>query len=411
MSSLKKGSSKKLTNLFLKNAEIREKDYKISAENGLYVLVTKAGSKLWRMKYRLHGKEYLLSLGKYPEVSIADARMENLKAKKLLAEGIDPRAVMKSDSKKEGLTFKCVAERWYEGRTQLAVKKWSDSTAEKVRIYLEKDIYPAFGSRLISEITRPEIIRLNEEIEKRGAFDIAKKVRQWLTAIFSLAYDNCDIPNNPALNLKPGLRAHGVRRKHYPFVGFVEIPDLLRAVDNADSNLLYKLAIKLLMLTATRPSELRLSKWEEFNLPAATWIIPKERMKMRREHVVPLPEQALSILSQIREITGHQDFVFVGRSGTKPFSENTVNLLLKKVGYAGRQTGHGFRHLLSTELNGRGYNRDWIEAQIAHEDEDETRRTYNHAQYIEERRVMMQEWADAIDELVVEASKHADKLR
>lgn len=404
MSSLSSHSSKPKTDLHFRTAKPKEKPYKISAGNGLFLFVTKAGSKLWRLKYRFNNKEYLLSLGQYPLVSFVDAQLESANARKLLGKGIDPRTVKPVQESTGPLTFRCVAEKWFEGKSSLAVKKWSPNTAEKVRLYLEKDIYPAIGAKLISEVTRQELIELNESVEKRGAFDIAKKIRQWLGAVFDIAYDNGYISSNPALNLKASLRAHGVEREHHPFVRFIELPALLKAVGNADSNILYKLAIKLLMLTAARPSELRLSTWDEFNLPMATWHISSTRMKMRRDHIVPLPKQAVSILYQIKETTGDQEFVFLGRSGDKPFSENTMNLVLKKAGYAGRHTGHGFRHLLSTELNERGYNRDWIELQLAHGDENTIRATYNHAGYLEQRRVMMQEWADSIDELVAKSS-------
>lgn len=197
------------------------------------------------------------------------------------------------------------------------------------------------------------------------------------------------------------VAAHAPDTRHHPHVSIAELPELLRKVDSARTNVLTRSAIRLLVLTGVRPGELRAAPWSEFDLDAATWSIPKERMKARRPHLVPLPTQAVDILRELHQITGHHELVFSGRnSSTRPMSENTINKALAEAGYKGRQTGHGFRHLLSTELNSRGYNRDWIERQLAHGDADEMRDTYNHAQYLDQRRQMMQSWANEIDTLV-----------
>lgn len=394
------------TEVAIKSAKPESKPYKMTAGQGMYLLVNPTGSKLWRLKYRIDGKEKTLSFGPYPQVTLAQARLKREQARQKIADGLDPNIVLKQQrqlSSIEKLTLKNVAERWYRGKVVLAKKPWAASTAEKVRIYLEKDIYPALGDKSIASITRLELIKLNEEIEKRGAFDIAKKTRQWLSAIFDDAFDRGEITNNPAKDLKPGYRAEGVERKHHPFVSFNELPELLSKVEATGSHKLLKLAISLLMYTAVRPAELRLAQWSDFNLDTAVWTVPPELMKMRRPHRVPLTLQALEVLRQIKAINS-EGYLFIVQ-GNKPVSENTINNTLKLAGYRGRHTGHGFRHLLSTELNERSYNSDWIEMQLAHGSEDKIRATYNHAQYLEYRRQMMQEWADSICQLIADGRK------
>lgn len=298
-----------------------------------------------------------------------------------------------------------MAERWYKDKTELALKPWAAATAEKARLYLEKDLYPA----PIASINRLELIELNAAIEERGALDILKKIRQWLGAIFDNAYDRGEIPANPAHNLKAGARSAGATHKHHPSVTFNELPAMLEAVDATGSHKLNKLAIRLLMLTAVRPAELRFAKWSEFDLDAKVWTIAAERMKMRRVHTVPLTDQVLALLEEVRAINGDKDLVLAGQSAGKPISENTINKALKMAGYGGKHTGHGFRHLLGTELNERGYNSDWIESQLARTSENKIRATYNKAQYIEQRRQMMQDWADSIDALEAGANVVAFK--
>ena len=393
------------TEAAIKHAKPEAKAYKMTAGQGMYLLVNPTGSKLWRLKYRFAGKEKTLSFGAYPDVTLAQARLKREQARQQIAEGIDPSELLKQQRqriKAEALTFKAVAERWYHGKAVLAKRPWAPATAAKARLYLDKDLYPALGNKPIAVITRVELITLNESIEKRGAFDIAKKIRQWLGAIFDDAYDKGEIPSNPAHNLKPSYRAEGVERKHHATVQFNELPIMLKAVDATGSHKLIKTAIRLLMLTAVRPAELRLAQWSEFDLDACVWTIPAERMKMRRAHSVPLTDQVLEQLAQIKEInpTGHLFIV----QGARPISENTINQTIKFAGYRGRHTGHGFRHLLSTELNERGYNSDWIEAQLAHASEDKIRATYNKAQYLEQRRGMMQAWADSIDAICTGAN-------
>jgi integrase len=387
-----------LTDSALKVAKPKDKPYKLSDGQGLYLEVMPIGSKLWRLKFRFNGKENRLSLGAYPNVPLQQARRKRDEARQLLAEGKDPsaeRLAEKEAQQSNGLTFETLAREWHAYRAP----RWAQSTAAKSAAYMESDLLPALGHRPVKAITRPELVALIRKIEDRGAHNVAKKARQWLSQIFRFGLAQGSVEANPATDLDV-IAAHAPTTRHHPHVTFAELPELLGKIDAANINAMTRHAIRLLVLTAARPGELRAAPWTEFDLDAATWTIPAERMKARRAHVVPLPRQAVAILRQLQEITGSYDLAFAGRNNTaRPMSENTVNKALKTAGYEGRQTGHGFRHLLSTELNGRGYNRDWIERQLAHGDSDEIRDTYNHATYLGPRREMMQEWADSIDAL------------
>lgn len=403
------------TEAAIKHAKPEAKAYKMTAGQGMYLLVNPTGSKLWRLKYRFAGKEKTLSFGAYPDVTLAQARLRREQARQQIAEGIDPSELLKQQRQQataEALTFKVVAERWYKAHTVLANKPWAPATARKARLYLDKDLYPALGNKPIAEITRPDLNRLIEEVEKRGAFDIAAKMRQWLSAIFDDALDENEIPYNPAKDLKPSSYARGgITRRHHPTVSFSELPELLQKVEASGTHKVIKLAIRLLALTAVRPAELRFALWSEFDTKAAVWTIPADRMKMRKQHTVPLTHQALAILDELRAINGEQELAFTGRITGKPISENTINKALGRLGYADRQTGHGFRHMLSTELNERGYNSDWIEKQLAHNSKDKIRGVYNHAEYLEQRQRMMQDWADSIDALAAGANVVAFKRK
>ena len=387
-----------LTDSAIKTAKPKAKPYKLSDAQGLYLLVNPNGSKLWRLKYRVEKKEKLLALGAYPAVSLQQARKSRDEAREMLAQDKDPSAERQADRAaklSDGLTFETLAREWHAYRTP----RWANSTAEKALAYLESDLLPALGKRPAKAITRPELVELVRGIESRGAHNVAKKVRQWLSQIFRFGLAKGAVDANPATDLDV-VAAHAPTTRHHPHVSMAELPELLNRIEAAQINTLTRSAIRLLALTGVRPGELRAAPWSELDLDAATWTIPKERMKARRSHLVPLPAQAVMILRQLHEITGHHDLVFAGRNdSSRPMSENTINKALGDAGYKGRQTGHGFRHLLSTELNSRGYNRDWIERQLAHGDADEMRGTYNHATYLEQRREMMQAWADSVDTL------------
>ena len=388
--------STSLTDSAIKVAKPKDRPYKMADGHGLYLEVMPTGSKLWRMKYRFEGKESRISFGPYPTVTLQQARQYRTESREQLAQGINPTAERKTTQQAQrinSVTFEVLAQEWHEYNAP----RWAESTRGKALLYLDNDINPVIGKRPIKEITRPELVELVRRVENRGAMNAAKKIRQWLHQIFRFGLAKGVIEYNPATDLDV-VAAPTKATRHHPNIQFTELPELLGKVDSATINALTRYAIRLLVLTAVRPSELRLAPWSEFDLEAATWTIPKERMKARRPHVVPLPRQAIQILRDLYEITGGYPLLFTGQNNTeRPMSENTVNKALALMGYKGRQTGHGFRHLLSTELNGRGYNSDWIERQLAHGGNDAIRDTYNHANYLEQRRDMMQAWADSID--------------
>lgn len=387
-----------LTDTAIRNAKPRDKLYRMADANGLCLEVTPSGSKLWRYRYRHDGKGRMLALGAYPSITLSEARTRRDDARDTLNQGIDPSEQRKADrqaQRQTGITFAALADEWFEYNAP----RWAESTRYKARLYLDNDILPEVGSRPVGSITRPELVALVRKVEARGTLNAAGKIRQWLSQIFrhGLATGVAEI--NPATDLDV-VAAPAKATRHHPNIPFSELPELLAKLETANIHTLTRHAIRLLVLTAARPGELREAPWAEFNLDAATWTIPKERMKARRPHMVPLPTQAVEILRQLYEITGDYDLVLPGQqNATRPMSENTINKALRLMGYKGRQTGHGFRHLLSTELNGRGYNRDWIERQLAHGDKNEIRDIYNHATYLEQRREMMQAWADSIDAL------------
>ena len=392
-----------LTDSALKAAKPKDKLYRLPDANGLCLEVTPTGSKLWRYRYRFNGTPKMLALGKYPAVTLLEARQKRDTARKLLTEGTDPgeqKRATKQAQRADGVTFEALAREWFAYNAP----RWAESTRYKAKLYLENDLIPGIGSRPVKAISRPDLVELVRKVEARGTLNAAGKIRQWLHQIFRFGLASGVVDTNPATDLDV-IAAPAKAARHHPHVSFAELPELLGKIDSTTISTLTRCAIRLLVLTAVRPGELRAAPWAEFDLDAAIWTIPKERMKARRPHVVPLPSQAVAILRSLEEISGSYPLLFPGQqSSDRPMSENTINKALRLMGYEGRQTGHGFRHLLSTELNGRGYNRDWIERQLAHGDKDEIRNTYNHATYLAQRKEMMQAWADSIDALYAGAN-------
>jgi integrase len=386
-----------LTVLQIQNAKPQAKAYGLPDGGGLSLWIKPDGGKYWHFRYRINGKQPRVSFGVYPVISLQLARERAAEARTMVAKGIDLSEKRKTDKRADAEsrsnTFESIANEWHAHR----VGRWAPASAQKARTYLDKDLIPAFRSKPIDAILRTELVAAITKIEKRGALNVAKKCRQWLNQIFRFALAKGVLQYNPATDLDV-VAAHAPATKHHPFIPLSKLPDLLEKLRNhAAANVLTRSAIHLLLLTGVRPGELRAAPWEEFNLETAVWIIPAARMKMRRPHVVPLPVQAVAVLTMLHTLTGRNDLVFAGRNDpNRPMSENTVNKCLSDLGFKGQQTGHGFRHLISTELNNRGYHKDWVERQLAHGDSNEMRDTYNHAAYLDQRRTMMQEWADLI---------------
>lgn len=355
----------KLNARLVKETKPQEKNYKLSDGGGLYLLVTPNGSRYWRLKYRVAGKEKLLSVGVYPEVSLADARATRDEAKRLIKAGGDPSENKRQEKQARhggvGNTFEQIAREWYQGRYD----RWSESYRTEMLSTFEHDVFSYIGHRPINEIKPLELMAVLAKLEKRGATEKMRKVRQRCGEVWKYAIITGRAEYNPAPDLASAMKPH--KREHYPYLTVTELPEFLTSLSAYSGSMLVKLAMRLLILTGTRPGELRQAQWAEIDFDTALWEIPAERMKMRRPHVVPLANQAMELLNQLKPVTGHCSFIFPGRiQRSKPISEMTLNVLARRIGYGGRVTGHGFRHTMSTILHEQGFNTAWIETQLAH---------------------------------------------
>ena len=388
-----------LTNTQLRNAKPRGKLYKLPDERGLQLVVFPTGSKLWQMRYRFDAKDKTASLGKYPEVSLAEARDKCDQMRKQLANEIDPveaKRVTKQMKKfAQENSFEAVARAWY---VSWAAAR-SPRHAEYVLRRLEADVFPVIGKRPVSEIKAPELVAMMKSIEKRGALDIAKRAFQTTGQVFRYAIAHALAERNPTADVKPSDVLASRRKENYARVDAKELPNLLRKIEGYQGTPVTRLAIKLLALTFVRTGELIGAKWEEFDLEAGEWRIPAERMKMRTPHIVPLSKQAIQILQVLHGVSGHSKFLFPGeRDHSKPISNNTILKALDRMGYKGRMTGHGFRGLASTILHEKDFEHAHIELQLAHQERNQVSASYNHATYLTQRTKMMQWWADYLDQ-------------
>lgn len=379
----------------IRRAKPEAKAYTLGDGQGLSLLVEPNGSKSWRFRYRYAGKPKMISLGVYPTITLAEARSRRDEARKIVAEGKNPSEVRKEQKLALRIqsenAFEKIAREWH----QMKSEKWSAGYASDIIEAFQNDIFPYVGARPVGEIKPLELLNVLRKIEKRGALEKMRKVRQRCSEVFRYAIATGRAEFNPAADLSSALEVH--KSNHFPFLKSDEIPDFLRALDSYTGSRLVQIATKLLMVTGVRTIELRAALWQEFDLDNAIWEIPAERMKMRRPHLVPLSTQALGFLNELKSMTGNYRYVFPGRNDpNKPMSEASVNQLIKRIGYAGKLTGHGFRHTLSTILHENGFNTAWIEMQLAHVDKNSIRGTYNHAQYFEKRKVMMQWYSDNI---------------
>ncbi|MER2474247.1 tyrosine-type recombinase/integrase [Photorhabdus laumondii] len=388
----------KLTARQVETVKPQDKDFKLSDGGGLYLLVKTTGSKYWRLKYRIAGKEKLLAIGTFPLITLAEARRKRDEAKKLIADGIDPN----QDKKQKKLaaqgeisnTFESIAREWYEGRKD----RWSVGYREDMMDAFEKDVFPYIGHRPIAEIKPLELLDLLSIMEKRGVTDKLKKVRQRCGEVWTYAIITGRAEYNPAPDLASAFIPH--QREHYAHLSVDELPEFLRSIDKYMGSQIVRTALRMLILTGVRPGELRKAEWSEIDLDKAVWTIPAEKMKMRRTHVVPLSEQVIDLLKQIQSISGSYQYVFPSRTDyRKHLSDMAINTMIRRMGYSGRATGHGFRHTMSTILHDQDFNTAWVEKQLAHVDKNSIRATYNHAQYLDGRREMLQWYADYMEML------------
>ncbi|OIV47544.1 integrase [Sodalis sp. TME1] len=379
-------------------AKPKQKPYRLTDTGGLGLYISVAGSKVWRLRYEVQGKEKLLTLGKYPLLSLAAARQLREEAKALLSSGIDPslhkRAQLAETKSACASTFKALALEWYAVRSN----RWSKKYSEEIISMFNKDIFPMIGDIPIRDIKPRMLLEVLRVFERRGAIERAKKARRRCGEVFRFAMATGLVEYNPAPDLTIAMAT--ATPKHYPFLTVEQLPDFNRALAGYTGSIIVKIATQLLQLTGLRTIELRLSKWSWINLDLGTWDIPKEVMKGRRPHVVPLSHQAIKLLEQLRPMTSHYEYLFPGRNDqNKPISENTILGLIRRIGYDGIASGHGFRHQMSTILNENRFDPDLIERQLAHVDKNKIRGIYNHAQYLPERRKMLQWYANYIDSL------------
>ena len=379
-----------LNDMQIRRAKPEAKAYTLGDGQGLSLLIEPNGSKSWRFRYRFAGKPKMISLGVYPTITLADARCRRDDARKLVAEGKNPSKVRKEQKialqTESESAFEKIATEWH----QMKSAKWSAGYASDIMEAFQNDIFPYVGTRPVGEIKPLELLNVLRKIEKRGALEKMRKVRQRCSEVFRYAIATGRAEFNPAADLSSALDVH--QSNHFPFLKADEIPDFLRALNSYTGSRLVLIATKLLMITGVRTIELRAALWSEFDLDNAIWEIPAERMKMRRSHLVPLSTQALDLLNELKIMTGNYRYVFPGRNDpNKPMSEASINQVIKRIGYGGKVTGHGFRHTLSTILHEHGFDSTWIEIQLAHVDKNSIRGTYNHAQYLEQRRQML-EW-------------------
>lgn len=388
-----------LTDIKVKQAKPEARDRKLYDTGGMYLLVKKNGSKYWRLKYRVEGREKTLALGVYPDVSLKDARLKRDDARKLIANGHDPSQIKKETKRaakvKRFNAFENIAREWWDKQKE----NWTEDHAYRVIDSLETDIFPYLGNRPVSEITPQEVLETIRKVEGRGALNIAGRLMQRCSSIFRYAIQTGRARINPAGDLQGTLKTRKV--KHQPSLPRSELPEFLNRLKKYDGLLQTRFALRLLALTFVRPGELRGARWEEIDFHKKEWRIPGERMKMRTEHIVPLSKQALEVLEELKPITGRYDLVFPGeRSKHKPMSENTLLFALYRLGYKDRATPHGFRATASSILNEQNFNPDAIERQLAHQERNKVRGAYtHHAEFLKERKKIMQWWADYLNDL------------
>jgi integrase len=383
----------------VKQVKPRDKDFKLADEKGMFLLVKKNGSKYWRLKYRFEGKEKMLALGVYPDVSLKDARDKRSDARTLIAKGVDPSEVRKVGKQINKLkaenTFESIAREWWKNQKG----SWTESYTDRVMNSFEVDIFPQFGDKPVIDIDPQEVLAAIRKVEGRGALDVSGRLLQRCSRVFRYAIQTGRATLNPAGDLQGVLETRKVI--HQPSLPSTELPEFFERLNAYEGTIQTRLALRFLLLTFVRPGELRGAKWEEIDLDAKEWRIPAERMKMNTEHIVPLSKQAISVLETLRPITAQYELVFPGeRRRNKPISENTLLVALYRMGYKNRATPHGFRATASSILNEQSFNRDAIERQLSHQERNQVRGAYtHHAEYLKERKKIMQWWADYLDDL------------
>ena len=399
-----------LTEMQVRNAKPKDRIYKLFDGGGMYLEVAPSGSRIWRMKFRqASGKENRLTFGPYPEITLQDAREKRLEARRLLVSGIDP-AKRRDDSKrlaadKLANTFEKIAREWYANK----VPTWSERTAKNMIQRLEADIFPQLGPMPITDIKHRDVIAALRKIEERGATEIAKRLKAVCSQIFSYAIQCGLTERNLVADMKDVLKTR--RASHFAAIEADELPAFLAALESNEARMFQptRIALRLMLLIFVRTSELIETPWSEIGLDKGEWIIPWQRMKRGKlavnpdmtNHHVCLSRQALALLRELHAITGHNKYLFPNqRDPKKPMSNNTLLVVLERMGYKGRMTGHGFRALAMSTIKERlGYRHEVVDRQLAHAPKDKVASAYDRAKFLDERKVMMQAWADYLEAL------------
>jgi integrase len=383
-----------LTDTLIKSLKAKDKTYSKSDSNGLFLEVNTKGSKYWRQRYRYTGKHKKLSHGVYPRVSLAKARELRDKALDDIQNGLDPAKVKRQSKVQMGNTFGLVAKEWHEKQSV----NWKPNHSTKVWRQLEADVLPYLKDEPIDKISVTDLLEVLQRIEKRGALDIASRQRQRCEAIFKHAILSERATYNPATQLVGVLKTKKVQ--HRKALDRKDLPAFFQGLESIESHPVVKLATKMLIHTFVRTGELRNATWDEFDLNERLWHIPAERMKMDMDHFVPLTDQTISFLNELKEYNGKRTHVFASPSRPKQaLSNNAILNLLYRMGYKNKATGQGFRATASTILNEMGYNRDAIERQLAHAEPNKIRAAYNRSEYIEERTILMRDWSNYLSSL------------
>lgn len=384
-----------LTDAQVRKIKPLDKKKRYSDEKGLYLEVTPAGGRFWRIKYRFNNRESTLTIGSYPEISLAQARRARDEARIQLYNNIDPNAVKNERLQQldESTLFRVLAMEWMEDR-KVVIKA---ATYLRDLSVFEKDLFPYLGDMPINQIKGKDILACAKKIEERGALEMAKRSIPLAGRIFRFAIRKGIIENDPTPHLGEALKPR--KTKHMARLDISEFPPFLERIDRYHGNPIIKTAIQLMTLTFVRTAELRMMEWNEIDYDNHLWRIPAEKMKMAQPHIVPLSKQALELIEGLRPLTGNKQYVFYNHSTAKPMSSNALLCVIRTLGYAGKMTGHGFRGLASTTLHEQGYMHDAIEIQLAHRVGNAVSQAYNHAQHLEYRVKMMQDWSDFIDGL------------
>ena len=393
----------KLTDTVINNYRPRDKPFKISDGGGMFLLIKPNGTRLWRLKYRIQGKEKLMALGKYPEVSLAQARGKRELAREKISQQIDPLQLQREEKLRaeeeekriKANSFVMIAEEWLSKMEA----KWKPSHTHKVRRSLEIHVFPFIGQKPITQIESSELLDMLRGVQERGTPEVANRVLQRLSRIFQMGIILGVSKRNPAAHLQGVLPSP--RHNHYKSLKESELSEFIKRLDTYDGKKLTRLALEMIIHTALRTTELRLAEWSEFETESEQpiWRIPGDRMKMKDLHLVPLSRQVIVLLEQIREISGDGKLLFPSeKNPNQAMSYNTMLFALYRMGYHSRITVHGFRSLFSTYANEKGrFRPDVIERQLAHAPRDKVRGAYNHAEYLEERRELLQWWSDHLE--------------